>query len=51
MKANAAKSVPLAGAVFVDGAASFIHKGTNGRWRDALIAEDCGRYERAAAAT
>lgn len=49
MRAHAAKSVPLAGAIFDGGAASFIHKGTNGRWRDTLTAEDCGRYEQAAA--
>lgn len=45
MRANGAKSVPLAGAIFVEGPASFIHKGTNGRWRDTLTAEDCRRYE------
>ena len=27
---------------------TFIHKGTNGRWRDTLTAEDCARYERMA---
>ncbi len=48
MKAHGAKSVPVGGAIFVDGAASFIHKGTNGRWRDMLTAEDCRRYEEAA---
>jgi aryl sulfotransferase len=48
MKANADKSVPLAGAIFAEGAKSFIHKGINGRWRDVLIAEDNRRYEEAA---
>jgi aryl sulfotransferase len=36
-------------AVFWDGGAqTFIHKGTNDRWRDTLTAEDCARYERMA---
>jgi aryl sulfotransferase len=48
MKAHADKSVPLAGAIFADGAKSFIHKGRNGRWRDVLTAEDSRRYEAAA---
>lgn len=48
MKAKGAKSVPLNGAIFVEGAASFIHKGINGRWRDTLTSEDCRRYEDAA---
>lgn len=30
------------------GAGTFINKGTNGRWRDLLTAEDCARYERKA---
>jgi aryl sulfotransferase len=45
MKAHADMSVPLAGAIFADGAKSFIHKGRNGRWRDVLNAEDNRRYE------
>jgi aryl sulfotransferase len=45
MKANATKCVPLGGAPWDGGAATFIHKGVNGRWRDVLTAEDCARYE------
>ena len=36
MKRNAAKSAPLGGAFWDGGAETFIHKGTNGRWRDVL---------------
>jgi aryl sulfotransferase len=45
MKENAAKSVPLGGAFWDGGAQSFIHKGTNGRWRDVLSTEDVSKYE------
>lgn len=45
MKANAAKSVPLGGAVWNGGAETFVHKGRNGRWRDTLTADDSARYE------
>ncbi len=45
MKENAAKSAPLGGAIWEGGAQTFIHKGTNGRWRDVLTAEDNRRYE------
>ena len=45
MKANATKSTPLGGAVWDGGAETFINKGTNGRWRDVLTAEDNRRYE------
>lgn len=48
MKANATKSVPLGGAFWEGGAQTFVNKGTNGRWRDILTAEDCERYERTA---
>ncbi|MGH6934124.1 MAG: sulfotransferase domain-containing protein, partial [Dongiaceae bacterium] len=48
MKAHADESAPLAGAIFAEGAKSFIHKGTNGRWRDLLTAEDSRRYEETA---
>jgi aryl sulfotransferase len=45
MKANATKSVPLGGAFWDGGAQTFVHKGTNGRWRDTLTEEDVARYE------
>jgi aryl sulfotransferase len=48
MKANATKSVPLGGLFWDGGAQTFINKGTNGRWRDVLTAEDVARYERTA---
>jgi aryl sulfotransferase len=48
MKAHATKSVPLGGAFWDGGARTFIHKGTNGRWRDELTEADCRAYEAAA---
>lgn len=45
MKANATPSVPLGGAFWDGGADTFIHKGTNGRWRDTLTAADSAAYE------
>ena len=48
MKANAAPSVPLGGAFWDGGAETFVHKGTNGRWRDELSAEDSAAYEQRA---
>ena len=48
MKRNAMKSVPLGGKFWDGGAETFINKGTNGRWRDTLTAEDSARYERMA---
>ena len=45
MKANATKSVPLAGAFWDAGAQVFIHKGVNGRWTERLPEEDRMRYE------
>ena len=45
MKANGDKSVPLHGALWEGGAKTFIHKGTNGRWKTALTAEDNAIYE------
>jgi aryl sulfotransferase len=50
MKANATASVPLGGAFWDGGADTFVHKGTNGRWRDVLSAEDSAAYERRAIA-
>lgn len=48
MKRNAAKSAPLGGIFWDGGAETFIHKGTNGRWRDVLTQEDIAKYERMA---
>ena len=45
MKKNATKSVPLGGAFWDGGAQTFINKGSNGRWRDELTADDCAAYE------
>lgn len=45
MKKNASKSVPLGGAFWDGGAQSFIHKGTNGRWRETLSKDDVSNYE------
>jgi aryl sulfotransferase len=45
MKANATKSVPLGGLFWDGGAQTFIHQGTNGRWRDTLTPDDIRRYE------
>ena len=45
MKQNAAISVPLGGAFWDGGAATFINKGVNGRWADTLTSEDSVEYE------
>ena len=45
MKKNATKCVPLGGLFWDGGAETFINKGTNGRWREVLTAEDIARYE------
>jgi len=50
MKKNATKSVPLGGAFWDGGAKTFVHKGTNGRWRDVLTSDDNARYEAKAVA-
>jgi aryl sulfotransferase len=47
MKAHAAKHAPNR-RLYRGGARAFIHKGTNGRWRDVLTSGDCNRYEAAA---
>jgi aryl sulfotransferase len=49
MKANATKSVPLGGSFWDGGAQTFIHKGTNGRWRKVLSDAEVLKYERRAA--
>jgi aryl sulfotransferase len=45
MKAHAERSAPLGGGIWDGGAQTFIHKGTNGRWRGELTAADSARYE------
>ena len=50
MKAHGEGIAPLGGAMWEGGAPTFVHKGTNGRWRDALSLEDCLAYERRAVA-
>ena len=50
MKAHAPQSVPMGGALWEGGADSFIHKGTNGRWRDTLTAVEVAAYETTALA-
>ncbi|ABS63918.1 sulfotransferase [Parvibaculum lavamentivorans DS-1] len=45
MKKHADKSAPLGGLLWEGGASTFINKGTNGRWRDVLSAEECANYE------
>ena len=50
MKRRAAHFAPLSGAIWEGGATTFINKGTNGRWRDVLSAEDSAAYEERARA-
>ncbi len=45
MKKNGENSVPMRGVLWTGGAQTFINKGTNGRWRDTLTAEDSAEYE------
>ena len=37
--------MPLGGAFWDGGAQTFIHKGTNGRWRDRLTEAESEQYE------
>ncbi len=48
MKRNAAKSAPLGGVFWEGGAQTFVHKGTNGRWKDVLPPADIAQYEQMA---
>jgi aryl sulfotransferase len=45
MKANAERFAPRGGAGWDGGANTFIHKGTNGRWREILTEADVKAYE------
>lgn len=46
MKRIASRVAPGGDAFFENGGATFINKGTNGRWRDVLSPEECREYER-----
>lgn len=48
MKKNATKSVPLGGIFWDGGAQTFVHKGTNGRWREVLTPDESNKYEQLA---
>jgi aryl sulfotransferase len=48
MKRHAEQAAPLNGVIWEGGAETFVHKGTNGRWRDTLCVEESARYERMA---
>jgi aryl sulfotransferase len=50
MKRNAEAVGPIGARNLAGGSSAFFHKGTNGRWRDVLTAEDVEAYERAVAA-
>lgn len=46
MKSKAEALLPTAGGIWKGGGNTFLHKGTNGRWRDMFRAEDLAEYER-----
>jgi aryl sulfotransferase len=48
MKEHADQSAPFAGNLWEGGAKVFMHKGSNGRWRDVLSSQDIELYERTA---
>lgn len=48
MKQHATQTTPLGGAFWNGGAKTFIHKGTNGRWRETLTAQESQLYEQIA---
>ena len=48
MKRHANLAAPMGGAIFEDGAEAFFHRGSNGRWRNTLTADDIAKYETAA---
>jgi len=45
MKAHAELAAPMGGIFWEGGAQTFIYRGTNGRWRDTLTAEEVKAYE------
>lgn len=46
MKKNSAELLPQSSRIFKGGGSTFLHKGTNGRWRDVYRAEDIEEYDR-----
>lgn len=48
MKEHAPVVVATLGELFVGGGKTFIHKGTNGRWRDTLTSAELEKYEKIA---
>lgn len=50
MKRDADVLLPMAQALWDQGAQRFLHKGTNGRWRDVVAPDDLARYEARVAA-
>lgn len=50
MKRNASQVAPLGGVLWEGGAQTFIHRGTNGRWRDVLSDQDIAEYQAVAEA-
>ena len=50
MKAHAQYTAPLGGSLWEGGAATFINRGVNGRWTEALTEADIAAYERRAKA-
>jgi aryl sulfotransferase len=45
MRAHSSLVVPRGGANWEGGGETFIHKGTNGRWRDVLTPQECTAYK------
>jgi aryl sulfotransferase len=45
MKAHGERIVPLGGIAWDGGFETFLHKGTNGRWKDVLSAAEIARFE------
>ena len=50
MKKSSAELLPNSVNAFKGGGNTFLHKGTNGRWRDVYRQEDLAAYERKVAA-
>lgn len=48
MQENSSKLTSILDDSFKGGGKDFVHKGTNGRWRDVLTAEDIPKYENVA---